>query len=174
MYTLSFVVKNTLNTFPPLFINKPPRRVVPPRICRTKPPLGFHSPSDRGGREQAVRQQGAVAVVAGAAHAGWGTASDCVFGRLVTCGKVAHAVLLTCSSLVHTQIQVRSPRPGSALCAAGSADGGSSVPTSARHPMPRDGPGLTTLQPGGRPAGVNGDGAEPSHPTTSRQPAAFR
>lgn len=35
-------------------------------------------------------------MAAAAALAGWVTATDCVFGRMVTCGKVALAVLLTC------------------------------------------------------------------------------
>lgn len=38
--------------------------------------------------------------------------------------------------------------------------------------MQRDSQGITTLQPGGRPVGFKGDGAEPSRPTC-RQPAAF-
>lgn len=66
-----------------------------PKICHTKPSLEFRSPSDRGEREQILRQQEEVAT--GAVHAGCVTATDCVFGRTMTCGKVAHAVLLTCN-----------------------------------------------------------------------------
>lgn len=40
-------------------------------------------------------------MAAAAALAGWVTATDCVFGRMVTCGKVALAVLLTCDWFTH-------------------------------------------------------------------------
>lgn len=71
--SFTFRDENALNTFPLCPQPKPRRVVLPPRTLGTHTPPGRTRPSDGG--EKGTRHKTVLAVVSGAARAGWVTAT---------------------------------------------------------------------------------------------------